>query len=384
MQRYVQQLVDTFRERANQRAAERDAEEARNPRPDPFAEWEGDPSDVPDGKTLFELDEEANGGAFEEYIARVEAYLEAPEPQRDLSRPLAHHLEIDTAELPPGRDLDDAAASALFRVLNDLLSTYGHYVDDCGLFDCPPQVLYDFIVSVLEAPGAPDPHGCTAHGCRYWAPECPFKEHCACIDCWDRESYVEAGGDPAIPASAFPSQEYLAYNYPDMHDPTHPAYMELQRSRRRNQRKYAWREAQGFDAHDETKLMPPPRVDLLPLQDAVDEWIEDVGVRYFSELTNTAILAEEVGELARLSARRFGDQSFKRPEDEASAKTDWADELVDILFVVTCLANQTGVDLTEAFERGMAKRNGRDAERHKSNPKLGGDTGQDQSEDLPF
>jgi len=110
--------------------------------------------------------------------------------------------------------------------------------------------------------------------------------------------------------------------------------------------------------------------DLAPLQQTVDAWISTTGIRYFNELTNTAILAEEVGELARLSARIYGEQSFKRDADKASAKTDWADELSDVLFVLTCLANQTGVDLTDAFARGMEKRTDRDADRHKGNEKL--------------
>ena len=119
------------------------------------------------------------------------------------------------------------------------------------------------------------------------------------------------------------------------------------------------------------------QVPLQPLQAAVDEWINTTGIRYFSELTNTAILAEEVGEVASLAARIYGEQSFKRgPNGEPArsvaerAKTDWADELSDVLFVLTCLANQTGVDLTAAFARGMAKRTQRDATRHASNEKL--------------
>jgi NTP pyrophosphatase (non-canonical NTP hydrolase) len=110
--------------------------------------------------------------------------------------------------------------------------------------------------------------------------------------------------------------------------------------------------------------------DLSPLQQTVDAWIKSTGIRYFDELTNTAILAEEVGELARLSARIYGEQSFKRERDKASAKTDWADELSDVLFVLTCLANQTGVDLSDAFARGMDKRTNRDADRHAGNEKL--------------
>ena len=101
-------------------------------------------------------------------------------------------------------------------------------------------------------------------------------------------------------------------------------------------------------------------------QAEVDEWIRTVGVRYFSELTNTAILAEEVGELARLMARTYGDQSFKAGEEDA----DLGMEMADVLFVLVCLANQTGVDLEEAFARGMEKRTTRDRQRHAQNPKL--------------
>ena len=110
---------------------------------------------------------------------------------------------------------------------------------------------------------------------------------------------------------------------------------------------------------------PDDAPDLRALQATVDRWIADVGHGYFGELTNVAVLAEEVGEVARLAARMYGEQTFKRAADEASAKTDWADELSDVLFVLTCLANQTGVDLTAAFTRGMAKRTDRDAERHR-------------------
>ena len=101
-------------------------------------------------------------------------------------------------------------------------------------------------------------------------------------------------------------------------------------------------------------------------QAEVDEWIRTVGVRYFSELTNTAILAEEVGELARLMARTYGDQSFKAGEEDA----DLGMEMADVLFVLVCLANQTGVDLEEAFARAMEKRTRRDRKRHAENPKL--------------
>lgn len=100
-------------------------------------------------------------------------------------------------------------------------------------------------------------------------------------------------------------------------------------------------------------------------QKTVDRWIKTYGVRYFSELTNMACLTEEVGELARVMARRYGDQSFK-----AGEQTDPADEMADVLWVLLCLANQTGVDLTEAFRRNLEKKTRRDAERHKNNPKL--------------
>lgn len=101
-------------------------------------------------------------------------------------------------------------------------------------------------------------------------------------------------------------------------------------------------------------------------QQKVDEWIKTHGVRYFNELTNMAILTEEVGEVARIISRQYGEQSFKNKEDEKQL----ADELADVLFVVICLANQTGVDLTAAFEKNMAKKTKRDKERHKENKKL--------------
>ena len=102
------------------------------------------------------------------------------------------------------------------------------------------------------------------------------------------------------------------------------------------------------------------------VQRRVDEWIKTYGVRYFSELTNMAILTEEVGEVARIMARKYGDQSFK----ESDAKHDLADEMADVLWVLVCLANQTGVDLTEAFERNLKKKTERDSERHLHNYKL--------------
>lgn len=101
-------------------------------------------------------------------------------------------------------------------------------------------------------------------------------------------------------------------------------------------------------------------------QQQVDGWIKTVGVRYFSELTNMAILTEEVGELARIMARTYGDQSFK----ESDKQKNMADEMADVLWVLICLANQTGVDLTEALEKNFEKKNIRDAERHQDNKKL--------------
>ena len=100
-------------------------------------------------------------------------------------------------------------------------------------------------------------------------------------------------------------------------------------------------------------------------QKEVDSWIKTVGVRYFSELTNMAVLTEEVGELARVMARKYGDQSFKQGE-----KDNLADEMADVLWVLICLANQTGVNLTEAFRQNLEKKTNRDKDRHKNNPKL--------------
>jgi NTP pyrophosphatase (non-canonical NTP hydrolase) len=105
---------------------------------------------------------------------------------------------------------------------------------------------------------------------------------------------------------------------------------------------------------------------LAELQGTIDRWIKNVGVRYFSELTNLAILMEEVGELSRVLARTHGDQSFKASEDGLNL----ADEMADVLFVLVCLANQTGVDLTKAIHDNLDKKSGRDAERHRNNPKL--------------
>ena len=105
-------------------------------------------------------------------------------------------------------------------------------------------------------------------------------------------------------------------------------------------------------------------------QTTVDQWIKTIGVRYYSELTNTAILTEEVGEVARLMARIYGEQSFKRPEDAVTAPAQLADEMADVLFVLICLANQTGIDLTEALTQNLAKKTKRDAARHQHNEQL--------------
>lgn len=108
------------------------------------------------------------------------------------------------------------------------------------------------------------------------------------------------------------------------------------------------------------------KLTVLEMQSQVDEWIKRHGVRYFSELTNLGMLTEEVGELARVIVRTYGEQSFKLSDSQ----TDLADEMADVLWVLVCLANQTGVDLTEAFERNMLKKTNRDATRHLENTKL--------------
>jgi NTP pyrophosphatase (non-canonical NTP hydrolase) len=107
-------------------------------------------------------------------------------------------------------------------------------------------------------------------------------------------------------------------------------------------------------------------------QATVDHWINTIGIRYYGELTNTAILMEEVGEVARLMARLYGEQSFKSEELAATAKDDLSDEMADVLFVLICLANQTGVNLTEAMKKNLEKKTQRDAVRHAANEKLKG------------
>jgi len=101
-------------------------------------------------------------------------------------------------------------------------------------------------------------------------------------------------------------------------------------------------------------------------QNQVDKWIKEYGIRYFNELTNMALLTEEVGELARIIARKYGEQSFKTDEE----KVNLGEEMADVLFVLICLANQTGVDLTDALEKSLSKKTARDKERHQNNSKL--------------
>lgn len=101
-------------------------------------------------------------------------------------------------------------------------------------------------------------------------------------------------------------------------------------------------------------------------QQTVDQWINTTGIRYFNELTNTAILMEEVGEVARIMARKYGEQSFKKSDEDVNL----ADEMADVMFVLICLANQTGINLTEALEKNLEKKSIRDADRHKNNEKL--------------
>src|SRR6202012_910167 len=107
-------------------------------------------------------------------------------------------------------------------------------------------------------------------------------------------------------------------------------------------------------------------MELKEAQETVDNWIKTTGVRYFNELTNTAILMEEGGEGARIMARQYGEQSFKKSDEEVNL----ADEMADVLFVLICLANQTGVDLTKALQENLGKKNIRDLDRHRNNEKL--------------
>lgn len=113
-------------------------------------------------------------------------------------------------------------------------------------------------------------------------------------------------------------------------------------------------------------LLTSKRMTIEQAQQQVDQWIKTIGVRYFNELTNMAMLTEEVGELARIIARRYGEQS----EKESDKNKDLGDEMADVLWVLICLANQTGVNLTEAFQKNMEKKSNRDKDRHQQNPKL--------------
>jgi NTP pyrophosphatase (non-canonical NTP hydrolase) len=117
---------------------------------------------------------------------------------------------------------------------------------------------------------------------------------------------------------------------------------------------------------DSEQVTIDPALTIRGAQETVDRWIREVGVRYFNELTNMAMLTEEVGEVARIIARRYGEQS----EKESDRNKDLGDELADVLFVLICLANQTGVDLEAALQRNLDKKTNRDADRHKENPKL--------------
>jgi len=112
--------------------------------------------------------------------------------------------------------------------------------------------------------------------------------------------------------------------------------------------------------------MTEQNITLAQAQEQVHEWITTTGVRYFNELTNMAILTEEVGEVARIMARKYGEQSFKKSDEDK----DLGDEMADVLWVLICLANQTGVNLTEAFQKNLEKKTKRDATRHKNNEKL--------------
>ena len=125
----------------------------------------------------------------------------------------------------------------------------------------------------------------------------------------------------------------------------------------------------GYNGKNHAILQELSKCIVMTIQNAqhqVDDWIKKVGVRYFSELTNMVILTEEVGELARIMARKYGDQSFK----ESDKYRDLGDEMADVLWVLICLANQTGVNLTDALEKNFEKKNTRDATRHQQNEKL--------------
>lgn len=109
---------------------------------------------------------------------------------------------------------------------------------------------------------------------------------------------------------------------------------------------------------------------IIEAQEKVDHWIKTIGVRYYNELTNMTILTEEVGEVAKIMARLYGEQSFKKEKDAEEVKEKLGDEMADVLFVLICLANQTGINLTEALTKNIEKKTNRDKDRHQNNPKL--------------
>jgi NTP pyrophosphatase (non-canonical NTP hydrolase) len=120
------------------------------------------------------------------------------------------------------------------------------------------------------------------------------------------------------------------------------------------------------NTNDSTSQYPLEDLGVREAQQTIDTWIKTTGIRYFNELTNTAILMEEVGEVARIMARKYGEQSFKKSDEEVNL----ADEMADVLFVLMCLANQTGIDLNDALIKNLEKKTIRDAERHQNNEKL--------------
>ena len=350
MQRYVRQLVDQMRAaaktRLDARATEiREAADAERFAVRPPIDPLGDPRDA-----TSEADE-----SFAEHIADVEAYLEGP-PEHAPS--IAEMAGIPLGELPVTSALTEEEALALANAIGALIGTYGHAIDILPRPGCPSTVVYGYILDVLRQPGREFPGGGLHHDCGTHPPECPFGRWCACLDYWTEADYREGGGTADIPRYLFQSEADQDRQRAEM-----KAF-----SANRERSGDVPYQVQALTSRD--YVPKPAHPDLAQLQATVDDWIATTGVRYFSELTNTAVLAEEVGEVARLSARLYGEQSFKRESDEASAKADWADELSDVLFVLTCLANQTGVDLTEAFRKGMEKRTRRDGDRHAGNEKL--------------
>ncbi len=335
MQRYVQQLIDELRSRTETRIAHLESEESAPPPPKL-------PGEADEYDDLY--------GDMADHFRDVESYLAGP--VEGVTQSLAYYAEVDLSALPPPDKLSAEEAQALFDELNYLISTHGHTVELDLAEDCPPQLRYGYMLKTLAEPTVMMMGGHSGHDCANNPIGCEFGEYCGCFRYYTHAGFLKAGGDPSIPAARFPTREQLADTFPE------------------------FLEDEDEDEDDDNKVhfhLNPAHasIDLSHLQSLVDDWIKRVGVRYFNELTNTAVLAEEVGEVARLAARLYGEQSFKTPEAAASAKTDWADELSDVLFVLTCLANQTGVDLTEAFAKGMAKRSSRDKDRHRGNDKLG-------------